>query len=454
MNHASTITHLRVWCLAAALILATEGRAHAQRFSPAPAAPAAPAYGDLVAVELHQFPAPAGQCRIDAFVRVTHDFIVFQRVPERAGDSLFAGRLEVSYELLNATRVTVATAHDRATVEARSYLATNSRDEFALMHRSFRCDPGVYTLVITVGDGTSTRERVLRQHLTVKKFGQEGPVISSIIPLAWSDQDAQTPSVAAFGRSVPFARQSRVAVAGVASPEAKWTFTMSRAATPGSPGAVIWEYATQPVAVLKGAAVIDSAGLAASFPLLETAATDASLFVFALPTDTLDPGMYHLSARATDEDRVDTVSSAIRVYWKDMPLSIQDPQFALLVMRHILTEEETEDLESGPEEEFMQRILDWWRKKDPTPGTAINELLVEYFRRVDEAYYAYQTLSTPNGALTDRGKIYILYGPPGDVQRVLAPDSPAEEIWEYPDLRRTFIFIDRQKNGNYKLAAQ
>ncbi|MBL0175665.1 MAG: GWxTD domain-containing protein [Ignavibacteria bacterium] len=75
----------------------------------------------------------------------------------------------------------------------------------------------------------------------------------------------------------------------------------------------------------------------------------------------------------------------------------------------------------------------------------------EYFRRVDQAYFAYRTLTNQNGALTVRGKVHILFGIPEEVERLLKPGEPAQEIWDYPSLKKTFTFVDRERNGNFRL---
>jgi len=81
----------------------------------------------------------------------------------------------------------------------------------------------------------------------------------------------------------------------------------------------------------------------------------------------------------------------------------------------ILTEKEMEEfrtLSPGEQERFL---VDFWRALDPTPGTPNNEAMLEHYRRVAYADEHYGTAGV-RGAVTDRGKIYIKYGPADDVQ--------------------------------------
>jgi GWxTD domain-containing protein len=84
-------------------------------------------------------------------------------------------------------------------------------------------------------------------------------------------------------------------------------------------------------------------------------------------------------------------------------------------MAFVLTEEEMKEFQSlstGEQERFM---IDFWKKIDPTPATVQNEAMIEHYRRVAYADEHYGTAGV-RGALTDRGKIYIKYGAPDDIQ--------------------------------------
>lgn len=72
--------------------------------------------------------------------------------------------------------------------------------------------------------------------------------------------------------------------------------------------------------------------------------------------------------------------------------------------------------------------MQFWLRRDPTPGTKENEFKEEHYRRI--AYSNEHFAAQMRGALTDRGRIYILYGPSDAVQRQLRNGVP-EEIWRY-----------------------
>src|SRR3989442_14627633 len=61
--------------------------------------------------------------------------------------------------------------------------------------------------------------------------------------------------------------------------------------------------------------------------------------------------------------------------------------------------------------DFLRRF---WAKRDPTPGTAVNELQVDFYSRIKEANRRFREGGPPEipGCRTDRGRTLIKYGPP------------------------------------------
>ena len=63
-------------------------------------------------------------------------------------------------------------------------------------------------------------------------------------------------------------------------------------------------------------------------------------------------------------------------------------------------------------DEKEQFIEQFWRRRDPDMRTAINEYKEEHYRRI--AYANDHFFSAKAGWRTDRGRTYILWGPPDD----------------------------------------
>ena len=82
---------------------------------------------------------------------------------------------------------------------------------------------------------------------------------------------------------------------------------------------------------------------------------------------------------------------------------------------YIITDEERAAFkQANNDEDREQFIIQFWQRRDPTPGTPENEFKAEHYRRIAYANEHYATKIS--GWKTDRGRIYITYGPPDEIE--------------------------------------
>ena len=137
---------------------------------------------------------------------------------------------------------------------------------------------------------------------------------------------------------------------------------------------------------------------------------------------------------------------------------------------HIITPEEEAVFHSlTTPEEKEQFIEQFWYRRDPDLRTATNEFKEEHYRRI--AYANERFHSGWPGWMTDRGRIYIIHGPPaeieshpsGGVHQRPTHEGGGEtstypfEIWRYRYIEgiRTNVvleFVDPTLSGEYRLA--
>ena len=137
---------------------------------------------------------------------------------------------------------------------------------------------------------------------------------------------------------------------------------------------------------------------------------------------------------------------------------------------YIISDEERKAfLQLTTNEEREKFVGQFWLRRDPTPGTAENEMKEEHYRRI---VYVNEHFSSPTtvGWKTDRGRIYIQYGPPdeieahssgGSYERPLSEGGGVTETFPFEQWRYRYIdgigqniileFVDTQKNGEYRL---
>ncbi len=92
-------------------------------------------------------------------------------------------------------------------------------------------------------------------------------------------------------------------------------------------------------------------------------------------------------------------------------------------------------------------IKNYWFVNENSENSKGNQLLKEFYNRVEYVNYNYNYLSL-KGWETDRGKILIIYGYPYDIQNEYTTDGELE-IWTYKN-NRQYTFIN--KYGNYILS--
>lgn len=163
------------------------------------------------------------------------------------------------------------------------------------------------------------------------------------------------------------------------------------------------------------------------------------VYAFAADFDyrKLKEGKYSLNI--WKQGRSDTLKDEFSVVWENRPLSIKNIPYAIDLMRYIMKDEEHDKLNEGDDEEKEQKLFAYWKKRDPTPDTEYNEAMAEFFRRADYAHFNYQTLTEQDGAKTDRGRVYIHYGPPEEITSNLV-NGRTHETWLYRKLNKEFSF--------------
>lgn len=136
---------------------------------------------------------------------------------------------------------------------------------------------------------------------------------------------------------------------------------------------------------------------------------------------------------------------------------------------YIITDQERQTFRALRTDEDRENFIEqFWKRRDPTPDTVENEFKEEHYRRIAYANNHYFASNVP-GWKTDRGRIYITFGPPdvidahpsgGTYER---PGARVSELSAYPfeDWLYRHIegigndvlleFVDHEMKGEYRL---
>jgi len=79
----------------------------------------------------------------------------------------------------------------------------------------------------------------------------------------------------------------------------------------------------------------------------------------------------------------------------------------------LATPEEKTEWGKLADDAARQKFMDaFWLARDPDPATKVNEARIEFLRRVAFADVAFDESADHRGSLTDRGRVFVLLGPP------------------------------------------
>ena len=167
---------------------------------------------------------------------------------------------------------------------------------------------------------------------------------------------------------------------------------------------------------------------------------------FELPYNSMDEGHYLLRISKDHWEK----EKSFRVVWFAKPTYLYKYDLAIRPMRYILDEKTLKRVKHLSYKELEKWFKAYWKKRDPTPNTVYNELMVEFFRRVAQANRKFSTRHK-EGWETDRGRIYILYGAPTRIDdHRYATQTKPYQVWVYGDSLQ-FLFVDRNGNGEFNL---
>ena len=138
---------------------------------------------------------------------------------------------------------------------------------------------------------------------------------------------------------------------------------------------------------------------------------------------------------------------------------------------YIITDEEKQAFKRLKTDEERQQFVEaFWQRRDPTPDTEENEYKEEHYRRI--AYANDHYASGIPGWKTDRGMIYIKFGPPdeidshpsgGSYQRPYEEGGGETSTYPFEDWRYRYLdgigtninieFVDTTMSGEYHMTS-
>lgn len=169
----------------------------------------------------------------------------------------------------------------------------------------------------------------------------------------------------------------------------------------------------------------------------------------------LSSGRHLLRAWVTDSTSGTTVQRQTPFWFSSSTMASADTLLdessaavARAQLAYLVSEQELGLFDQLDAQGKARYLVSFWAARSP-------QFWLEHLRRFEAANQLFGSPATP-GWRSDRGRVYIMYGPPDEVEREPASiDTRAYEIWIYENLksqgRVEFVFCDFGVYGNYRL---
>jgi len=368
----------------------------------------------------------ASKSRMEFHVAVVNDLLTFIKTAEDE----YKARYEVNVVIYDDEMEPLVEKSVSGRVTVHSFAKTNSRRN-AMHHTiSTSLDPGRYKSVLQLIDFESNESISKELDLTVRDFSRDKIRISDIM---FIDTIDSTDSGVVYSANLPH------------------VFDNVNSAF----AAYVEIYPPDGINTAEAdIEILDAKGkMLHSFKRRYESKTGAVHAVIPFREYLKKPGEYLLVIIAKAGEHSAKSRRMFSVIWSNIPLAENNLELAINQLALVAKKNDIEIMRNAKGNERKKLYDDYWQQRDPTPLTKKNELQEEFFRRVDFANRNFSEITSNHaGWQTDRGKIYIVYGPPDEVSHSDSEiQMPATEIWYYNRLGRKYYFSDRSGDGVYRL---
>ncbi len=345
----------------------------------------------------------------------------------RAG-GVFQATYELSVFVLNEDEMVVATRIWNESVEMEHFAETRAAGERHTSYLALQLPPGEYKVVAHLVDLDNRDRLTVRKDLQIEELENDKLALGRplLIPaLTVGEIDMATLQPVSEGRIVntsdTFFVLVTIRLADSEPVEAVLKYSVS------SGKDVVLEHEV-PIALEPG----------------------LSQHQQALPSGALTGRKYTLKVRLEGAGESVTQSMPILVEWLGFSGAIGDIDDAVDQTRYVARGKHMKAMRIAKGEEKKKAFLAFWDSLDPTPGTERNELMDEYYSRVAYANLHFETYQP--GWQSDRGMVYIIYGPPDDIQHNPGRSNRQPfQVWRYFNKQWQFVFVDVNMFGDYRL---
>ena len=133
-------------------------------------------------------------------------------------------------------------------------------------------------------------------------------------------------------------------------------------------------------------------------------------------------GRYDLEVKAWREGDAGALlrRAPFSIAWNERTWTA-NPQEIIDNSHFLLSREDEEKFARMQPGEQERLVTDYWRRRDPTPDTGVNEARETFLKRIDFANRTYGRYGLGKGMFSDMGRVFIRYGEPSEVLKQVIP---------------------------------
>lgn len=393
--------------------------------------------GNFFNAEIHAFP---GQNEYDVYYsyEIPYSQLFFQKQ-----NGTFLGGLKVNLEIKNDDGSFIKREFDERKIIVSNFDETNSRHLFLNGIIHLKLPQSNYKVSAVIIDLTSKRERKLPPNDF--KVSDSVKILHPIVVEAEKFLCDSTKSYTLVNNSssVPFNKPNSQMIIPVTDTTINSLHLKFR--NNGDEAEVLSTKLTE--GIIAGMEIKECEGNL----LLTNSEKGNKIKYFVIPkvSAKLDEGIFELEIIPNDSEKEKEVFK-INSIWIGKPFSLRDPEEAINILKYIENDKLVSELLDN-NKDHQSALNAYWAKFDPTPDTKYNELMDEFFKRVDYSEMHFRSIGGDGGVKSDRGKIYLKFGEPDSIERYNDSYGKVIESWFYKSSNKKYLFVDKNGTGTYTL---
>lgn len=346
-----------------------------------------------------------------------------------ASDTVYSARYQINIGIANQRGSSVLTEDRTLRATERNYALTIDPKIQRVQHFVFQLAPGEYSFQIRLLDMNSNRFRVQERKKTVRTFDRDKLEISDVLFVSESDTGSINPQNVLPSFRIPV--QERI-------------FVYAEVIIPENINSLRLESTLRQKEGKEGF----------NFSQEVTSTKEISKVFLQINNESMVRGENQLFLRVVSEGQTRTIRKDLRFVAGEQALEGLPVDNLIGPLIYVTDSDDWKKLSSASEADRDSVFKAFWDKRDPTPDSPDNEMFNEFYKRVDvtNRNFGY---SRKDGWRTDRGRVFIVFGPPDRIERSTpATYSQREyEIWYYEELREKFVFYDEYGFGDFRLVS-